>query len=290
MAFLLFIDESGQDQQESPYEVLAGVAVEDRDLWNMIQALQQAELKNFGTDYQSADRELKARKLLTRKVYRLASQLPQMPIVEQSQFAKRCLEAGEVAGKKEMTALAQGKINYVRDALQICHQYHCQAFACIVPKSSPRPQKGLLRKDYSYLFERFFYFLEDVGTTVAGLVVFDELDKSKSHLLISQMDRYFKETQKGRQFASQVIPEPFFVHSDLTTGVQLADLVAYIISQSVRLKTMTEPARLEMRDLAELVCNLRYLAKRDIDGNTKNGIWSFAIISDLRPKNERIGE
>ena len=29
MAFFLFIDESGQDRRNSPYEVLAGVAVED---------------------------------------------------------------------------------------------------------------------------------------------------------------------------------------------------------------------------------------------------------------------
>ncbi len=234
--------------------------------------------------------ELKARKLLTRKVYRLANQLPQMLLAEQSQFAKSCLEEGETAGKKELTALAQAKINYVREALQVCQRYQCKAFACIVPQSSPRPQKGLLRKDYAYLFERFFYFLEDAGTTVSGLVVFDELDKSNSHILNSQMDRYFKETKKGRQFASQVIPEPFYVHSDLTTGIQLADLVAYIIAQAVRLKTMSEPTQIEMKDLADLVCDLRYLAKRDIDGNTKNGIWSFTIISDLRPKNERIGE
>jgi hypothetical protein len=30
MAFFMFIDESGQDQRESPYEVLAGVVIEDR--------------------------------------------------------------------------------------------------------------------------------------------------------------------------------------------------------------------------------------------------------------------
>ena len=31
MAYFLFIDESGQDHRDSPYEVLAGVAIEDRD-------------------------------------------------------------------------------------------------------------------------------------------------------------------------------------------------------------------------------------------------------------------
>jgi len=43
MAYFLSVDESGHDRRESPYEVLAGVAVEDRDLWNLIQALRAAE-------------------------------------------------------------------------------------------------------------------------------------------------------------------------------------------------------------------------------------------------------
>ena len=48
-----------------------------------------------------------------------------------------------------------------------------------------------LRKDYAYLFERFFYFLEDNAAREQGIVVFDELEKSQSHLLIDQMHRYF---------------------------------------------------------------------------------------------------
>jgi hypothetical protein len=36
MAWVLFIDESGHDRKASPYEVLAGIAVRDRDLWPLI--------------------------------------------------------------------------------------------------------------------------------------------------------------------------------------------------------------------------------------------------------------
>jgi hypothetical protein len=80
----------------------------------------------------------------------------------------------------------------------------------------------------------YFYFLEDTDTEALGLVVFDELERVQSHILIEQMNRYFQETWKGRTRASQLIPEPFFVHSELTTGVQLADLVAYILSWEFR--------------------------------------------------------
>lgn len=37
MSYFLFVDESGQDRKESPYEVLAGVAVKDSEMWNLIQ-------------------------------------------------------------------------------------------------------------------------------------------------------------------------------------------------------------------------------------------------------------
>jgi hypothetical protein len=49
----------------------------------------------------------------------------------------------------------------------------------------------------------------------------DELEKSKSHILIGQAHRYFKDTHTGRHRSSRIIPEPFFVHSDLTTGIQI---------------------------------------------------------------------
>lgn len=101
MAYFLFVDESGQDLHASPYEVLAGVAVEDRDLWNMAQSLQAAELRHFGTRYTAGERELKAAKLLKSKTYRQAAQLPQFGDEDRQILARRCLESGETAGRRE---------------------------------------------------------------------------------------------------------------------------------------------------------------------------------------------
>jgi hypothetical protein len=39
MAYFFFVDESGTDRQDSPYEVLCGVAIKDSDLWNIISQL-----------------------------------------------------------------------------------------------------------------------------------------------------------------------------------------------------------------------------------------------------------
>jgi hypothetical protein len=69
MAWLLFIDESGQDHKESPYEVLAGIAVKDEHLWSLICALQEAEKAKFGRRYSKGIHELKGKKLLRRKTF-----------------------------------------------------------------------------------------------------------------------------------------------------------------------------------------------------------------------------
>ena len=87
-----------------------------------------------------------------------------------------------------------------------------------------------MRRDYAFFFERFFYYLEDISTNEMGLIVFDELEKAKCRILIGQLESYFLETEKGYQRSARIVPEPFFVHSDLTTIVQLADIVAYSLN------------------------------------------------------------
>jgi hypothetical protein len=288
MAQFLFIDESGQDHHESPYEVLAGVAIEDGNLWNLINEVQDAELRCFGRRYaQHGVREIKAKKLLKRKVFRQANLAPEFSIEERTQLSKQCLDAGQAANVQMQAALAQAKLAFVGEVFDICTRFRCKFFASIVDPRSPAPFAGdHLRKDYAYLFERFFYYLEDLHNHF-GLVVFDELEKSQSHVLIGQMDSYFKKTTVGRQRSSLVIPEPFFVHSDLTTGIQIVDLAAYVISWNVRFSDMDGPRRSELDRFGQQVLSLRYRAVREKEENPSFNIWSYSYISDLRSKTER---
>jgi Protein of unknown function (DUF3800) len=287
MAYFLFIDESGHDRRESPYEVLAGVCVKASDLWSLILALRETEVRCFGTRYTAGQAELKAKKLLKTKVFRHAALLPPLPPEERCELARRCIENGAGAGMREWAALAQAKIAYVREALEICAHFRCRAFASIVNPSSPVPPgREHLRKDYAYLFERFFYFLEDTCPRDVGVVVFDELERVQSHILTEQMGSYFLHSATGRHRAMRILPEPLFVHSELTTGVQLADLVAYIVSWGFRTNGMTEPARPELAPLVERVRPLRHYAVREKMGNPRFRIWSFAVIDDLRARDD----
>lgn len=260
------------------------MVIQDRDLWNLVRAIQDAETDYFGTRYSAGSRELKSRKLLGRKTFRKAAQLDEFEPDQRRALSRACLESGSTAGRSEMTALAQAKLAYATEVLDLCAQHHCKVIASIIRNNAAVAlPRDMLRRDYCYLFERFFYHLEDGGPDTMGIVVFDELEKSRSHILVEQMDRYFKSTAKGRYRASQVIPEPFFVHSDLTTGVQLADLAAYVLSWGFRGATgLNKPARHELGPYVRQVQRMRFKSMRDIGaGMTSIPIWSFSIISEL---------
>ena len=286
MAWLLFIDESGHDRIASPYEVLAGVAIQDRVVSAVIDRLHDAEYRRFGRRYSDGLRELKGKALLKRKVFRHRDAPVDVDPTDIARLAREALDHGPSADRRMLKALALAKLDYVGSVFEICLDYGCRAFASIVETNAPRTVAGGLRKDYAYLFQRFFYFLEDAGDE-QGIVVFDELEKTQSHILVDQMHRYFAETAVGRERSTRIISEPFFVHSDLTTGIQIADLVAYVISWGFRTRQMHKPARSELSGLVDQVARLRHRAVRDLTGNPSFVVWSFAHITDLRTRPER---
>ena len=102
-----------------------------------------------------------------------------------------------------------------------------------------------------------------------------------------RMEEYFQKTARGRLRASQVIPQPFFVHSELSTMIQVADLVAYVLSWGFRLPTMKAEVRTDLAELGSLVSNLRYVTRRDVDGNPDFVVYSLSYISDLRGRDDR---
>jgi hypothetical protein len=281
MAYFFFIDESGTDRQDSLYEVLCGVAIKDSDLWNIVSQLKTIELQLFGIRYSGHDREIKGRKFLKKKVFKQAALEEPIPEGERTQLSKECIVNGSQATPRHMIALSQSKLEYVRKLLELCSQFRIKIFATISTepiRETDDEADGLLRRDYVYAFERMYYYLEDKKNDEQGIIVFDELEKSKSHVLISQLENYFKRTSKGRQRSGLVIPEPFFVHSDLTTGIQIADIVAYIISWGLRLKGMTKPGRAELNEFVELIKPLRYLTTRDIRDIPEMKIWSVTYV------------
>lgn len=282
MSWTLFVDESGQDQRESPYEVLAGVAIEDRKIWPLICQISDAQQHFFGMRlFEAYGHEAKAKELLKKKTFKHAGQMDPIDNGERMRLAKEILENGTDVSRARLTALAQAKISYCEFVLDLTRRHGGKIFATMVPQSAPRPPNGEeMRKDYAFFLERYYHFLNQTPGDPMGFLVFDELDKTASHVLLGQISRYFLKSRNGRTRSRLIVPEPMFVHSDLSSLVQLADLVAYVISWGLRLNRMPSSTRPELDLLVEIVKRMRY--KHITDGG--HTVWGIKEIKDLRPR------
>jgi hypothetical protein len=74
MSWLLFLDESGHDHKNMPYEVRGGIALQDSQLWPFVQAMARLELDSFGCQLHQHQAELKGCSLLDRKRFKFAAQ------------------------------------------------------------------------------------------------------------------------------------------------------------------------------------------------------------------------
>lgn len=281
MSWTLFVDESGQDRRNSPYEVLAGIAIEDRQIWPLICQISDAQQHFFGMRlYQAYGAEAKAKELLKTKTYKHAGQMEPFPHLDWTRLAREILQDGTDVSRARLTALAQAKIAYCEFILQLAQRHGGQIFATMVPQAAPRPPNGeQMRKDYAFFLERYYHFLNQRPGDPMGFLVFDELDKSASHVLLSQIARYFQRTSNGRTRSRLIVPEPFFVHSDLSSLIQLADIVAYVISWGLRLRRMPPTTRPELEPLVSIVKRMRYYHQTEGGGE----VWGVKEIPDLRP-------
>ena len=97
-----------------------------------------------------------------------------------AQLAREILIDGTAVTKARLTALGQAKVEYCRFSLDLARRHGAKVFATIVPREAPRPERSdALRKDYAFLFERFYYFLNGLPGDPMGYLVFDELDRSE---------------------------------------------------------------------------------------------------------------
>ena len=274
------------------------MAIRERDLWNLIQAIRNAEVEFFGLHMAQVGLELKGRKLLKRKVIRFAGEGPPIDVDERRKLARNLLEKGwqRSQGEKvedvkynELVAYGQTVIAFVRRVFELAARHKAKTFAGIVGLNAPyHTDSSYLRKDYAYLFERFYYYMEAVSADEMGLVVFDELEKAQSRILLGQLENYFLESEKGYERSARIVPEPFFVHSDLTTVVQIADLAAYCLNWGLRLKGMMDPTRAEIEPLARMVYDMKFVGNwYDEASQQEKPLYGIFYVDDLRPKRER---
>jgi Protein of unknown function (DUF3800) len=239
MSYLFFIDESGHDHKNCPYEVRGGVVIHASSLWSFIQQFRDLEIASFGVELADYGIELKGSHLLEKKRFKWAAQGEVLDDVARRKHAQAFLNRGRTKTQQseiEFRAFVQACIEMCRGVFRLLQAHDAKVFAAVVPRSTRKPgtfqAEEYLRKDQVYLLERYFNFVSSKNET--GLLVFDETDRSADRSFIRQIERYFMKTAPGRFRATSIVPFPMFVSSDLTKAIQAADICIYALNWGFR--------------------------------------------------------
>lgn len=275
MSWLLFLDESGHDHKQMPYEVRGGVALHAGELWPFVQDVQRLEFASFGTALHQFRKELKGCKLLARDRFKWAAQGEAMLDEERRKHCRGFLTKGlerKAPTRSEFTAYGQACLEMARGIFQLLRDHEARLFAAAIPCGVKAAQgteaQEYLRKDQVFLLQRFFDFLE--GEKAHGLLVMDEQDDASDRKFVRRLEAYFSRTQTGRYRTAWIVPTPFFVSSHLTYPVQAADLAIYALNWGFRLPSrgMNAPVRAEIADeFGPWLSQLQFRGEGYRDGN-----------------------
>jgi len=240
MAWLLFMDESGHNHRELPYEVRGGFALADERLWPFVQDVLKLELESFGARLADYKSEIKGEKLLNKDRFKHAAQMPPFDAPRRQHFCRALLQAGlekRPPTREQLTSYGQASLAMADGVFDLLERHQAVVFASAIPRWAAKPPKDssppeILRKDHVFLLERFFYFLE--RERQMGLLVMDEVEKTEDRRFVRRLHDYFVKTAKGRERSRWIVPSPFFVASDMALPVQVADVVIYAINWGYR--------------------------------------------------------
>lgn len=191
MSYLLFMDESGHDHKNTPYEVRGGVAIPDHRLWQFVQDMQALERDCFGDLLHRYGKELKGHKLLDKDRFKWAMQDSWMDDAERRKACLAFLNKGvqkTTPLKREFTAYGQACLSMVRGIFRLLDQHEAKILAAVIPCTVTKPEnftyEDFLRKDHVFLFQRYFDFLKTVNHQ--GLLVMDETEKTEDRRFVER--------------------------------------------------------------------------------------------------------
>jgi hypothetical protein len=283
MSWLFFMDESGHDQKQCPYEVRGGIAIHAGKLWNFAQSMRRLELQAFGCQFSSFGKELKGSTLLDQKRFKFSKQGEMMQDQERQKHARSFLEKthrNKTPSREEFTAYGQACICMAQGIFQVMNFNDAVIFASIIPSGTEKPDKKLfheyLRKDHVFLLERFYYLLD--SRQEYGLMVMDEFEKHEDRRFTKRIESYYSKTTKGQHRANWIVPSPFFVASDMVYAIQAADVCIYAINWGYRTGRMEKATRPEINEISE-----HWLKKLQYKGTAEDGkhpVYGIVYVPD----------
>ena len=287
MSHLLFMDESGHDHKNMPYEVRGGLVLHASRLWPFIQAVADLEVACFGSNLRDFGLEIKGHKLADKDRWRWAAQAECMPDAERRQNATAFLQAaqeGRSPRRHEFTAYGQACMAMGRGIFRLLDEHDAVLLASFVPKTIRQPatyQAGeYLRKDHVFLLQRYYCLLEERDDT--GLIVMDRCEHNLDGDFVDHMRKYFTSTANGRVRATRIVPYPFFVDSHMACPVQVADFCIYCLNTGFRLpnRGLDAPPRQEIVDEYRPWMDKLQFQGREVRGTEEYHIYGYCYVPD----------
>lgn len=239
MSWLLFMDESGHDHKQMPYEVRGGVALQDQRVWPFIRAVSGLEENCFGVRLADYKKEFKGSKLLDKDRIKWSEQGPLQSNEERRRNARAFLSKGlqkQKQTKAEFTGYGQACRELSQGIFRLLQEHGAKLFASVIPCGVKPPEtfeaREFLRKDHVFLLERFYYFVRNQQEQ--GLIVMDQVEEQSDIRFVRKLERYFVKTTKGNQRADWIVPAPFFSSSYLSVPIQVADVCIYCLNWGFR--------------------------------------------------------
>jgi len=286
MSYLLFMDESGHDHRQMPYEVRGGFCLHVSKLWPFVRSMQKLERDAFGAELSQYQSELKGSKLLKKKRFKFAEQEAPMNDEERRKLVRSLLTKGleqKSPDGRELCAYGQASLLMVDGVFQLLDDHDAVVFGSAIPRGALKNaecSEEFLRKDHVFLLERFYYHLE--AKQEHGILVLDEVEKTEDRRFVRRMERYYTATATGKFRSKWVVPTPFFVSSDMTHAVQAADILIYCINWGFRIPRygMDSPVRQEIADrYGSWLSRLQFHGDGYRDGSTYES-FGITYVSD----------
>ena len=288
MSWLLFMDESGHDHKQMPYEVRGGIALQDRRIWPFIRAVASLEENCFGVRLADFKKEFKGSKLLDKDRIKWAEQGPPQGDEERKRNARAFLSKGlqkKPQRRHEFTGYGQACLELTQGIFRLLRDHDAKLFASVIPRGVKPPETfeatQYLRKDHVFLLERFYHFVRKQQEQ--GLIVMDQVEEQNDIRFVRKLERYFVKTTKGTQRADWIVPAPFFSSSYLSVPIQVADVCIYCLNWGFRRPNWNMDAETRPRieqDFSGWIKRLEHRQKiKKADGTPKN-LFGIAFVQN----------
>ncbi|MHC4200832.1 MAG: hypothetical protein ACYSU0_12635, partial [Planctomycetota bacterium] len=140
MSYLLFMDESGHDHTEAPYEVRGGIALHASSVWAFVRDMRAAEVACFGGHLREFGKEIKGRKILNKAVIEYGKAYDNLDGKTRRAQALICLQkgkSGEQLRRVELAAYGQACLTFARELFRLMATRRAVVFAGAIPRGTP---------------------------------------------------------------------------------------------------------------------------------------------------------